>query len=129
MATAAYAEACQAPGKGALELRMVGADGATRWIAVTWLSERGDDGAVSRIVGTVTDITARKQLEEQVLHSQKMQALGALAGGVAHDFNNLLTVIVGAGQLARMHLADGAAHRSSRATRTKSCRRATARRC
>ena len=109
MVTAAYAEACQAPGKGALELRMSSADRASRWIAVTWLSERGDDGAVRRIVGTVTDITARKQLEEQVLHSQKMQALGALAGGVAHDFNNLLTVIVGAGQLARMHLADGAA--------------------
>ncbi len=108
MVTAAYAEACRAPGKGALEVRAIGADHASRWLAVTWLSEGGDDGAVRRIVGTVTDVTARKQLEEQVLHSQKMQALGALAGGVAHDFNNLLTVIIGAGQLARMRLADGA---------------------
>lgn len=108
LASAAYAEACQGPGKGALELRTIGADRISRWLGVTWLSEAGDDGAVRRIVGTVTDISTRKQLEEQVLHAQKMQALGALAGGVAHDFNNLLTVIVGAGQLARMRLADGA---------------------
>ncbi len=107
IAVAAYAEACRAPSKGAFEVRTIGVDRVSRWIAVTWLSDAGDDGAVRRIVGTVSDITARKQLEEQVLHSQKMQALGALAGGVAHDFNNLLTVIVGAGQLARMRLAEG----------------------
>jgi hypothetical protein len=108
MVTAAYAEACRAAGKGALEVRTIGADQVSRWIGLTWLSQAGDHGVVHRIVGTVTDITSRKQLEEQFLHSQKMQALGALAGGVAHDFNNLLTVIVGAGQLARMRLAEGA---------------------
>lgn len=54
--------------------------------------------------GLLTDITERKSLEAQLLHSQKMEAVGRLAGGVAHDFNNLLTVIRGYGELLQLDL-------------------------
>ncbi len=49
----------------------------------------------------INNITEKKRLEEQLLHSQKMEAVGQLAGGIAHDFNNILTTITGYGSLIK----------------------------
>ena len=60
---------------------------------------RAADGTAERLIGSLMDVTARKQLQDQLCRSQKMEAFGQLAGGVAHDFNNFLTTILGYGDL------------------------------
>ncbi|MFN2371023.1 MAG: PAS domain S-box protein, partial [Candidatus Krumholzibacteriia bacterium] len=57
---------------------------------------------LSYVQAIVRDVTARKQLEADLRHAQKMEAIGTLAGGIAHDFNNILAAILGFGELARL---------------------------
>ncbi|MEY4577993.1 MAG: hypothetical protein RL701_2696 [Pseudomonadota bacterium] len=77
------------------EYRVVRASGEVRFVVQHMVTKWDEAGTLMGISGVVQDITERKTLEEQLLHSQKMEAVGTLAGGVAHDFNNYLMVIAG----------------------------------
>ena len=84
--------------------RMVSKDGTEIAIEHSAAPIRDDDGKVRGVILVFRDVTGRRQLEEQLSHSQKMEAVGRLAGGVAGDFNNLLTVVTGYSELLRSEL-------------------------
>ncbi|HYH65980.1 MAG TPA: PAS domain S-box protein, partial [Urbifossiella sp.] len=92
------------------EYRFRHGDGSYRWTRGELRLIRDAAGRPVEVVGSWSDITERKSLEEQFRQAQKMDAVGRLAGGVAHDFNNLLTVINGYGEI--VHAALPADHPS-----------------
>jgi two-component system, cell cycle sensor histidine kinase and response regulator CckA len=87
-------------------------DGTTFWNRTSITPVVDDAGQVTHYVGQQLDVTEARRLQEQLLQSQKMDAMGTLAGGIAHDFNNLLMVIGGySAQLLRALPADNPLHR------------------
>jgi PAS domain S-box-containing protein len=110
------------------EYRFRRADGTYVALLERALIVRDATGRPVRFVGSLMDVTARKQLQDQLCRSQRMEAFGQLAAGLAHDFNNFLTTILGYSDLVlaeanrkstvAQHIAEirGAAGRASALT-------------
>lgn len=72
----------------------------TAWIEVNKVALKGQGGRLLGVLSTAENITKEQNLERQLLQSQKLEAIGTLAGGISHDFNNILTSIINSTELA-----------------------------
>src|SRR6202008_4848921 len=116
--TAALAPAREAGGY-TCEFRWLCADGSYRHFLDQGVmaDDREEDGG-PQIYGTLLDITDRRQLEDRLMHAERLDAIGKLTGGLAHDFNNLLAAVLsGLGLLERRARLDGDAGKIVEMTR------------
>ena len=88
------------------EAEFVRRDGATIHVLINAVGQFDAKGQLVEICGYLMDVTRQKSLEAQLLHAQKMESIGTMAGGVAHDFNNLLMGIMGNASLAMIDLGE-----------------------
>ena len=80
-----------------------------RRLQIHWAKAPTTDGRI-HVIETIVDVTKRKQDEQSLRQSQKMEALGRLAAGIAHDFNNLLMVVIGHAQRVAQQLGSHPCH-------------------
>ncbi|MBK8476037.1 MAG: PAS domain S-box protein [Opitutaceae bacterium] len=86
--------------------RVVRPDGQVRWIQDRAYPVCDAGGRVLRVLGVAEDITEKKRIETQFLRAQRLEAVGALAGGVAHDLNNILTPVLMAAGVLKIEAKD-----------------------
>ncbi len=86
---------------------VVGKYGNELTVFLSLYADTDQNSAITGFDGYIIDITEEKRLEERLLRSQKLEAVGTLAGGIAHDFNNLLTAIIGYSEIMLDRLKGG----------------------
>ncbi|HET8622601.1 MAG TPA: ATP-binding protein [Gemmatimonadales bacterium] len=109
-----------------VEFRGATPSGEERWAEFRGQVHGGQSGQPVRLIGVTQDTTDRRRVEQQLIQSQKMEAIGNLAGGIAHDFNNLLTGIIGYLTFAQRRLPPGTPVRADIDEVERAARRAAA---
>ena len=99
-------EAIQAPHSSTADYRFVHPDGTVAWVMGQAVPEKDDAGRVVGYVGTITDVTEKKELEARLLRTQRLESVGRLASGIAHDLNNILAPMLMSAPVLREAIQD-----------------------
>jgi len=89
------------------EIFLTDKDGSQHPCTINVVLIKNEQGNPIKFIGSLRDISKRKELEAQLRHAQKMESIGTLAGGIAHEFNNILGIILGNAELGVDDVPDG----------------------